>query len=500
MIKRFDSYAEAIPDAEDRVLFAEAVKAAKAGVLRGAYVLVWLSCAESLKRRFRAVRSRDATAKRVAGEIERMEVAHKAIDMFVLNKSKEFGFVDDAGFARLKHIYEMRCLYGHPYERQPREEDLISAAAAVTELVLSQPVRLRHGYLTEQVRLLTQERAFLDDVRASVTEYAQEVSGRMDMNLLDWFLEKLWTSAQPLVADKSMAVFVRRVAWFCGELLATAPPEVTKRWDMASAVTASPVIGAFSLADARVFGTVSRHVQDMVVGNIVERAKKDSRSLRRLQRLAVAGALSERQQKRFQEAVDSLPLKAMAEAGIKLDYYVHRIIEDLKSHNWYVQNPAIEVLNNAGAEAIGGLDEALQEELGNNVLQSAEGNAGSARSFIAEVAADKTQWPVAFIRGLLAECFVNDDDDVRFKRAKADDAMLALRRVPPKARREIVQAISERIAQGKPKEDYRLMRARKEMIELIDDVLAKEPDALRSLSVLRSAVEAIELPKEERDE
>ena len=95
---------------------------------------------------------------------------------------------------------------------------------------------------------------------------------------------------------------------------------------------------------------------------------------------------------------------------------------------------------------------------------------------------------------------VNDDDDVRFKRAKADDAMLALRRVPPKARREIVQAISERIAQGKPKEDYRLMRARKEMIELIDDVLAKEPDALRSLSVLRSAVEAIELPKEERDE
>ena len=208
MIERLNDYAKQVLDEQDRVLFDEAVKAANAGVLRGEYVLVWLSCAESLKRRFRAVRSRDATATRVSGEVERREAAHGSIDQLLLKESKDYGFIDDAGFARLSHIYEMRCVYGHPYERQPNEEDLVASAAAVTELVLSQPVRLRHGYLTEQVRLLTQERAFLDDQREPVAEYAKEVLGRMDDSLLEWFIEKLWGAAEALVPDKSMALFV----------------------------------------------------------------------------------------------------------------------------------------------------------------------------------------------------------------------------------------------------------------------------------------------------
>lgn len=500
MIERLGDYVKQVIDDQDRVLFEEAVKAANAGVLRGAYILVWLSCAESLKRRFRAVRSRDATATRVSGDVERKEAAHTSIDQFLLKESKDYGFIDDAGFTRLNHIYEMRCVYGHPYERQPKEEDLVAAAAAVTELVLSQPVRLRHGYLTEQVRLLTQERAFLDDQRVPVTDYAKEVLGRMDDSLLEWFIEKLWSAAESLVPDKSMAIFVRRVSWFSAELLAAASAKMLKKWDMPTALTRSPVVGSSSMADARVFNRVTGHVQDIVVGNLVEHAKKDSRSIRRLQKLADAGALTERQTKRFQDAVDSLPLKVMADVGIKLKYYAARIISDLKSHNWYTQNPAIDVLKNAGAELIGDMDEAIQERLGNNLLQSAEGGAGSSRSFLSEIAGSKSSWPIAFVRGIVAECFVNDENRIRFKTGEADDALLSLKAVPLKARKEIVRAVADRLGSGKPKEDYRLDRTKKEMLQIIDDAMKEEPEELKALADLRKAVAAVELPKEDDDE
>lgn len=46
-------FAEKIAADEDRPLFEDAVKSAQANVLRGAYVMIWLACAESLKRRFR---------------------------------------------------------------------------------------------------------------------------------------------------------------------------------------------------------------------------------------------------------------------------------------------------------------------------------------------------------------------------------------------------------------------------------------------------------------
>jgi hypothetical protein len=251
------------------------------------------------------------------------------------------------------------------------------------------------------------------------------------------------------------------------------------------------------MADERVFKRVTGHVQDIVVGNLVEHAKKDSRSLRRLQELADAGALNERQISRFQEAVDSLPLKVMADVGIKLKYYAARIITDLKSHDWYTQNPSLEVLKNAGAGSIGELDEAIQERMGNNVLQSAEGGAGSSRSFMCEIADSKVPWPVAFIRGIVAECFVNDESRIRFKTREADDALRSLKVLSMKARRDIVRVVVERLEGGKPKEDYRLDRTQKEMLQIIDDAMKREPDELKALSELRKAVAAVELPKED---
>ena len=79
-------YAARIHDDEDRPLFDDAVKAAEAGALRGAYVMVWISCAESIKRRFREAQKRDDAAGKIVGEFDQKERDHKSVDKFVLDK------------------------------------------------------------------------------------------------------------------------------------------------------------------------------------------------------------------------------------------------------------------------------------------------------------------------------------------------------------------------------------------------------------------------------
>ena len=127
-------YAKEILAHEDHPLFDEAVEAAKAGALRSAYVMIWLACAESLKRRFREAKKRDDIAGKIVGEIERLEKEHKAVDMVLLEKALRYGFVSDSGHTALGHIYEMRCIYGHPYEEAPSREKVIDAAATVVNL------------------------------------------------------------------------------------------------------------------------------------------------------------------------------------------------------------------------------------------------------------------------------------------------------------------------------------------------------------------------------
>ena len=72
------TYADQILSAEDKPLFEEATRAAQAGALRAAYVMIWLSCAESLKRRFREAQKRDGAAGKVVGQIVQKESEHKA--------------------------------------------------------------------------------------------------------------------------------------------------------------------------------------------------------------------------------------------------------------------------------------------------------------------------------------------------------------------------------------------------------------------------------------
>jgi hypothetical protein len=77
-------------------------------------------------------------------------------------------------FTILLNIYEMRCLYGHPYEEAPTDEQVTHAAAMVVEHVLAQPVRLRHGFGKPLLKSLLEEKNFLDDQASAVEAFAAE--------------------------------------------------------------------------------------------------------------------------------------------------------------------------------------------------------------------------------------------------------------------------------------------------------------------------------------
>ena len=148
MAKQVDlsKYAEKIFAKDDLPLFSEAAVAANAGALRAAYVMIWLSCAESLKRRFRESSKYDNAAGRILARIDSLEKSERSVDKVLLKEAREYGFISDYGFTVLSQAYDLRCVYGHPYREAPSQEQVVCAAASVVSLVLSQPVKLRYGF------------------------------------------------------------------------------------------------------------------------------------------------------------------------------------------------------------------------------------------------------------------------------------------------------------------------------------------------------------------
>jgi hypothetical protein len=83
---------ESILSDQDKTLFQEATVSASKGAPRGAYILLWITVAESLKRKFKEAALRDTHAGRIVGEIKTAESAHKSVDMLILKRAKEYGF------------------------------------------------------------------------------------------------------------------------------------------------------------------------------------------------------------------------------------------------------------------------------------------------------------------------------------------------------------------------------------------------------------------------
>ncbi|MEP3895680.1 MAG: caspase family protein [Litorimonas sp.] len=114
--------------------------------------------------------------------------------------------------------------------------------------------------------------------------------------------------------------------------------------------------------------------------------------------------------------VDEYNESALADSLLELDSAKpsHEIIRGLKSYNWYVQNPALEKLDNVTVKKMGPNNLFV---LGRNIYQAACGSSGEARGFIADFFKRTEEFPAkrrkALLDGMLFEIFFDPKGKLR---------------------------------------------------------------------------------------
>ena len=443
-------YGKRILSDEDRPLFDEAIEIGKAGAFRASYILIWLSCAESLKRRFREAQKRDGDAGKIVGEIESKEKDQRAVDIFLLNKAKNYGFISDSSFTILTHIYEMRCIYGHPYEEMPSKEQVSHAAASVVDLVLSKPVRLKHGFAKQLIRNLLDDRNYLDDQETAVISFTKDVIPRIDESIFEWLLETYWKGLEKIADDSTMTIFFNRGIWFSWAMIKEVGVNIFshEKWHEKSMEFPKTLMEIGTLPD--IFKDIGSRAQDSLVGTIISKSEIRTKALTHLESLNDHGVLSERQKDRFIEFVSKMKSTDLISSGLSTKICYEKLVSLLKSHDWNRQNPAIALILSNGPEQAAKLDESQQVELGRNILQSAEGKSRSALAFLEKLIEVKS-WPLNLIRGIVLETFINENLEIRFKECNLDKVLIILKGLNKRNRDRIIREIVELIEQGSPK-------------------------------------------------
>ncbi len=351
-------YTAQILTEDDRPLFQEAEICAFHGALRGAYILVWIACAEGLKRKFREARLRDGQANRMLGEITNAENQQRSADMIILTKSKDYGFIDAVAFQKLEYIYKMRCVYGHPYEAAPNDEELANAAAIVVGEVLGKPTLLKHGFVQTLIDNLFSDVNYLEQIEASVRSFTREISPRIALEVYDYLLEKYIEKLEPTYDDASLKIVVERGLWFLSEFLLSVGCDFypATQWHNFAAKypkTAQHII----LSDGRLFGAVGERARDYIISYNITNANLRPSRLKKIERLLDEGVLSDGQKRKLQ----SLGILVIKAANLKISTCYDTIISALESHDWNNQNPAVDLIARNGSSEIAVLSDPVPD-------------------------------------------------------------------------------------------------------------------------------------------
>ena len=124
-----------IQNEEDKILINDAIKLADSGFLRASYIMSFLACIESLKRRFIELGKKDSSIGRINTEIKNKEERHESVEKFVITKAKELMLIDDIEKSKLEYFWGMRSVYSHPYEQNPSYLDCQHIINSIYETV-----------------------------------------------------------------------------------------------------------------------------------------------------------------------------------------------------------------------------------------------------------------------------------------------------------------------------------------------------------------------------
>lgn len=421
----FNNLRSKIVEERDKILFDEAVTCLKGGALRAAYITTWISIAESLKLKFYDMSSRDHEIKRkVISKIEDLEQKQRPTDSLLIRSAKDFGLISAEQSLKLEHMKSMRGVYAHPLSAAPTQNEVRLAIELSVDIVLSQPALLKHAFVSSLITSIFENHHYLDDNTETIQNAATSTLNHIHPSTFSYFFKLLIENLHKISDDFTKGLFERRGSIYLDVLLGNLNNNFSAdSWEIGVLLNKYPLIITRVFVKKDYWNLLDENMKDSMLGHLIEPVGSDGEfevasreNLVSVLNLYNENLLNDRHIQRFKTALNKCSLTRKRLVGIPIEWYQGEFISDLKSSNWYAQNPVVEAVIALGKEKINTLDSGFLVELGRNILQAADGGAREAEAFVSSLYKNEFKESPYLVEGVFLETFINENKKFRFKR------------------------------------------------------------------------------------
>ncbi len=401
-----------IQNEEDKILITDAIKLADSGFLRASYIMSFLACIESLKRRFIELGKKDSTIGRINTEIRNKEERHESIEKYVITQAKELMLIDDIEKSKLEYFWGMRSVYSHPYEQNPSYLDCQHIINSIYEIILSKPLLIRTGVLSSIIKRITDEESYIRNDNGEIDNFVKELFIRVDPTCFPYFWDKMIQSIENIPVEEHKSICYLRQKQICKSLLKNFGYNSIFKddTDIENFIYQHKTATVLFLSDCEVFRILNKRLQDIIFRILIEQEKN-----KRLNKLYNEKLLSDENINELKTYISTKNTSALVNFSSVLT--IEKVIDDLKSYVWDIQNAVYSILKSkVFYETLSLCNSSLQIELGRNILQAST-SAFYINDFLSELRNNEfgKEYPLCVKKGIVFECFINERKQIRAK-------------------------------------------------------------------------------------
>lgn len=414
----FSNYANWVNDVDDsgdKELFNEIVSCIDSESYRSASIMIWILCAESLYGRLKQLSMGN---RKLKDDLINWE-EHDKNEADLLDLCKSYDLIDNIDFNHLNSIRDARNTYAHPNYVAPTKNQVLAYLFFALNSVLSKSSKYSYLEAKNLIELLLRDPYQLGNRNnAQIKTYSRNFISKLNSNIHKPILKLLFKLTEEIFEDFEPEkqkcldiglILIKELILISSNLI---NEEICGEFLNTSKVTACHVFSEVEIW--RLLDSNTQYKTFMYSSKFEDEILSEIDFLNKFNKLHENELLNQDLIGKFDEILIENSPDIVLNSEISPDMQFNKLIKDLKSYDWYVQNPAAKIIKQLNFNKFSNNQ---LEIIGRNLLQAAHGGSWESQRTINNLLFiyDNENVPESIINGIVLEIFVNDDNEFRFK-------------------------------------------------------------------------------------
>lgn len=469
--KWIDELRNQIVEEDDKILFNETVGCFLTGHYRAAYILSWITIIESLKRKINLFSNLgDSRATNAIKEIEETEDKKLSTDRLIFEESKKCGIIDNADLSTINYLWEQRCLFAHPYNKQPEIDEVQHIIGQSIKLVLGRQLLYNKDFLTNLSDNIASKPFFLPNEIEKVREFAIRTITRTPKDLHPFFFKTLLFKVGEIINMPEKFYELRKLRYYLVELFANTELNLAdQKWSLEDRVTKFPYECMLGFVHQDIWQKLPDRIKEMLTAYVVN--ENNTNKLINLKaivvNLIVDNKLEESLKQKYYSKLNRLDFNSAINFYGDTNSKYDRIIVELESWEFERQNPVIDYLKSKeSTDFLNSLNESKQFYLGRILKACASCGNWKSQYLISDIVENRIVVSDEFKAGIAMSCFINREEKYHLDKEFVIRAIKLLNSVNEDIQQRVYISIIKVLQENKPNEFDKKIFSQQSLISL----------------------------------